>query len=94
MNAIVKLYSDKSGEIFRFLNHFQKKPLEKIENHLLWQKEYENPIEIAEIIGTFIDNSDDFNIYILVCLDKNVFIQINQNNADDFIKYLYERFPY
>ena len=54
MNAIVKLYSDKSGEIFRFLNHFQKKPLEKIENHLLWQKEYENPIEIADIIGAYI----------------------------------------
>ena len=94
MNAIVKLYSDKSGEIFRFLNHFQKKPLEKIENHLLWQKEYENPIEIADIIVAYIENKEEYKMNMWVSLDKDLFINITPNNADEVIRYLYERYPY
>lgn len=93
MAATIYLYGKEKGEVEKFLNKFYNTTF-NLDNSLKWEKQYENPIEIAEIIGTFIDNSDDFNIYILVCLDKNVFIQINQNNADDFIKYLYERFPY
>lgn len=94
MNAIVKLYSDKSGEIFRFLNHFQKESLEKLENHLLWQREYENPIEIADIIGAFIENKEEYKMNMWISLDKDLFINITQNNANDVIRYLYERYPY
>lgn len=57
-------------------------------------KKYANPIELAEIIGTFIDNSDDYFLNMWICIDKDVFIQITEDNADDIIKYLYERFPY
>ena len=58
MNAIVKLYSNQDGEILRFLNHFEKNRLTKLEDTLFWQKEYENPIEIADIIGALIENQD------------------------------------
>lgn len=94
MNAIVKLYSDKNGEIFRFLNRFQRKPLEKMENHLLWQKEYENPIEIADIIGAYIENKEEYKMNMWISLDKDLFINITPNNADEVIRYLYERYPY
>lgn len=93
MAATVYLYSKENGEVERFLNKFYNTTF-NLKNSFKWEKQYENPIEIAEIIGAFIDNSDDYNLYILVCIDKNVFIQINTNNADDFIRYLYERFPY
>ena len=48
----------------------------------------------AEIIGTFIDNIEDFNIKMWISLDKDIFICVSPNNADNIIRYLYERYPY
>ncbi len=93
MNAIIRLYSDKKGEISSFLNHFFKNKI-VIENELLWQKEYENPIEMADMIGALIENQDDYKINMWVSLDKDLFINITENNADEVIRYLYERYPY
>ena len=91
--CLVHLSSNKKGEINKFLSKFYNTSFE-IENDLEWQKKYQNPIEIAEIVGTYIDNSDNFDIFLLISLDKNVFIYINENNADNVIRYLYERYPY
>lgn len=95
MNAIVRLYSDKIGEIPKFLAHFfDKNTPQTIEEELLWQKEYENPVEIADIIGAYIENQEDYKINMWVSLDKDLFINITKNNADEIIRYLYERYPY
>ena len=126
MNAIVRLYSLKQGEISSFLEQFyknkssndnkkqlykdkssddDKKQLYKdklSDNHkkqfnnedLLWQKEYCNPIEIADIIGALIENQEDYNINMWISLDKDLFINITESNADEVIRYLYERYPY
>lgn len=66
----------------------------EIFDSLKWNKNYSNPIEIAEIIGIFIDNIDKYFINMWVCLDKDIYININEKNANKVIKYLYERFPY
>lgn len=91
MNAIVKLYSTKSGEILKFLQHFFK-DINSIDDDLLWQKDYENPIEIADIISALLENDYDINMWI--SLDKDVFINVTEHNADDIIRYLFERYPY
>lgn len=91
MNAIVKLYSTKSGEILKFLQHFFK-DISSIDDDLLWQKNYENPIEIADIISALLENDYDINMWI--GLDKGVFINVTEHNADDIIRYLFERYPY
>ncbi len=91
MNAIVKLYSTKSGEILKFLQHFFK-DISSIDDDLLWQKNYENPIEIADIISALLENDYDINMWI--SLDKGVFINVTEHNADDIIRYLFERYPY
>ena len=91
MNAIVKLYSTKSGEILKFLQHFCK-DVSFIDDDLLWQKNYENPIEIADIISALLENDYDINMWI--SLDKGVFINVTEHNADDIIRYLFERYPY
>lgn len=91
MNAIVKLYSTKSGEILKFLQHFFK-DISSIDDDLLWQKNYENPIEIADIISALLENDYDINMWI--SLDKDVFINVTEHNADDIIRYLFERYPY
>ena len=91
MNAIVKLYSTNSGEIFKFLQHLSK-DISSIDDDLLWQKNYKNPIEIADIISALLENDYDINMWI--SLDKDVFINVTEHNADDIIRYLFERYPY
>ncbi len=93
MSVTVNLYSQKKGELNNFLSHFYNTDFD-MENHLSWEKKYANPIELAEIIGTFIDNCEDYALTMWICLDKNIFVHITQENADDVIRYLYERFPY
>jgi len=93
MLATVNLYSEKHGEINRFLSNYYNTNLQ-LENRKRWEKKYNNPIEITEIIGTFIDNSDNYSINMWISIDKGIFITITNENADDIIKYLYERFPY
>ena len=93
MFVSVNLYSEKQGELNNFLSKFYNTNLE-IYNDLSWEKKYNNPIEMAEIIGVFLDNIDDYFINMWICLDKNIYINVNEKNGNDIIKYLYERFPW
>ena len=63
MHAIVKLQSHKPGELNEFLSEYYDTNLE-IDKNLRWQKKYENPIEITDLIAAYIDNQENF--------DKNV----------------------
>ena len=94
MNAIVNLYSDKQGELKRFLDAFYNNKSLVTHNDLKWEKNFENPVEISDIIGTLIENNENFKINMWVSFDKNIFINITENNADKIIRYIYERFPY
>ena len=93
MQASVNLYANEKGELNNFLSRFYNTNLE-IYDDLKWEKKYANPLELAEIIGIFIDNSDDYNITMWISLDRNIFIYISKDNANDIIKYLFERYPY
>lgn len=93
MNTIISLYSTQNHEIKRFLEKFYNKKV-TLQNDLEWEKVYVNPIEMAEIIGTFIDNNDKFRINMWVSIDEGFSINVTDNNANQIIKYLYERFPY
>lgn len=97
MYTSVKLYSDKKNEISRFLNSFYNfdKNIHNIENvDLEWENIYQNPIEIVDIIGTFIENNYKYKINMWICMDDDVYINVTDQNADELIRYLYERFPY
>ena len=96
MDVIVRLYSSQRNEINRFLNNFFGiNEVDKNHINLLeWEKKYQNPVEIAEIIGTFIDNNDKYSINMWISLDEGLFININDENADQVIRYIYERYPW
>lgn len=94
MDTIVNLYSDKPGEIPRFLSHFYNNNDLKLDNDLKWENRYSNSIEIVDIIGAFIDNKDNYKINMWISLDEGLFINVTENNSNEIIKYLYERFPY
>ena len=93
MYTIVNLYSKENGEINRFLSSFYNKEI-ILENDLKWENKYENSIEIADIIGAFIDNNDKYKINMWISLDEGAFLNVSNDNADSIIRYLYERFPY
>ena len=94
MSVIVNLYSKKNKEIFRFLNSYNNQENLQNKDLLQWKKEYNNPIEIADIIGVFIDNNEKYDINMWISLDKDFFINVTDNNADQIIRYLFERYPY
>ncbi len=93
MYTIVNLYSSKKGEISKFLKNFFEKDV-SLDDDLKWEKKYDNSIEIADIIGTFIDNNEKYNINMWISLDEGTFINVTNYNANEIIKYLYERYPY
>lgn len=96
MKSIIRLYSTIPSEIERFLTHFYETD-QFDKSHLSdkqWQKEYPNPVEIVDIIGAYIENLDDFKITMWLSIDSGVFIKVTEDNADELIRYLYERFPY
>lgn len=94
MNGIVRIYSNKSGEIFRFLKDFDQNSHSVSEEDLLWQNGYENPVVMADIIGIFVENKEKYQLNMWVSLDENLYINITEHNVDDVIRYLYERYPY
>ena len=98
MNSFIKLYTNKKGEIKKFLNDFLHGYHDNFSlvkaNTLEYQINYDNPIYMSDIIGIFIDNKDSYEINMWVSIDQDVLINITNHNADNIIKYLYERFPY
>lgn len=93
LKASIHLYSTESGEIYSFLKSFYEKDL-RLENQLKWSQDFENPIEMNDMIGTFIENNDKYKINMWISLDKGVYINVTDHNVDKIIRYIYERFPY
>ena len=93
LKTSVNLYSSKTGEIDKFLTSFYNKKIE-IPNTLKHNLIFENPIEMADLIGTFIENNNKYKINMWVSLDRSVYIYVTEYNADKIIRYIYERFPY
>ena len=98
MKSFIKLYSTKNGEIKKFLKSFlvdnSKLSTEINEDTLEYEIDYLNPVVMSDIIGAFIDNKESYKINMWISFDPDVLINITPHNADEIIKYLYERFPY
>jgi len=93
VGVVVSLYSKSDKEIIKFLNSYNKEYIEN-KNMSEWKRTFQNPIEIADIIGVFIDNHDNYDINMWISLDKDFYINVTDNNANQIIKYLFERYPY
>ena len=93
MGAIVDIYSKEKMEIKKFLDAYYNNN-ENAADDIKWEIVYENPVECADIISSYIDNDDKFSINMWVSLDKGFFINITKYNADKIIRYLFERYPY
>ncbi len=92
MLSSINIFSDKKGEINKFLSSYYNTNLD-IEDKLKWQKTYKNPIEMTDLIGVIVENSDKYNLNVWVCLDADIYIRVSSNNADKLIRYIYQRYP-
>lgn len=92
MVSSINIISEKKGEINKFLSSYYNTDLE-ISNKLNWHKAYQNPIDMTDLIGVFIENRDKYQISLWVCLDTDVYIRVSNRNADKLIRYIYERYP-
>ena len=93
MSVTVNLYSMKKNEIKKFLDSFYGLDV-SVPDYEKWEESFSNPAQMADIIGTFIDNSDKFNINMWVSFDADFFINVTDYNSDKIIRYLFERYPY
>ena len=93
MSAIVDIYSKENKEIKKFLDAFYEKNINTNDDSK-WEIVFNNPIECVDIISSYIDNIDKFNINMWLSLDKDFYINITNYNADKIIRYLFERYPY
>ena len=92
MLAFINITSKKNGEVNRFLSSYYNNNIKNKDNN--WEKQYTNPLEIADLIGVYIDNYDDFNIDFWICLDEGIMFKVTNKNANEIIRYLFERYPY
>lgn len=88
----VNLFS-KNTDLQNFLHLFYNKNI-KLDDENFFEKFFQNPVDMIELISTIVDNSDKFNIGIWICIDKDIFINITNSNLDKVIKYFFERYPY
>lgn len=93
MKTKINFYSQKNGEIKKFLEQYYSKNLD-LQNNLFFEQEFDNPIDMIDIISCFIDNNNKFEINLWISLDKDVYICVTDNNINTLIKYIYERYPY
>lgn len=93
MKPTINFYSEQSGEIKKFLDAYYSEE-QTLDNELVYQKEFDSPIEMIDIISCFVDNNDKFNMTLWISLDENVYICITDTNINKLIKYIYERYPY
>ena len=91
MNYSVNLFSEYPENIKKFLELFYKQNINNV--GFSYKKSFKNPVDMIELISTIIDNNDKFNIGTWISIDKDIFINITENNLDKVIRYILERYP-
>lgn len=93
MKSSINLFSEKSGEIKKFLELYYAKKI-NLQNSLIYKEEFDTPINMIDFMSCFIDNNNKFEATLWISIDKDVYIYVTENNLNSLIKYFYERYPY
>lgn len=88
----LNLFSEDKENLQKFLTKFYNENIDIKEAK--FEKTFQNPIDMIEIISAIIDNNEKYKIGIWISFDKDIFINITELNIDKVIKYLFERYPY
>lgn len=92
MAITVNLWSDKTGEIKRFLERYYQKDINMDEDVDQWIYVYNKPMEAIDLISTVMDNKDKYSLSICIQVDSFDIHPVTNENHNDIIKgiiYLY-----
>lgn len=92
MPATLKIYSENISDLEKFLSSFYEKEI-ILENKTYYEIDFDNPINLIDILTSFSENEDTFKLSFWISLDNDIYILVNSQNIDQIIRYLYERYP-
>ena len=92
MSITLNLVSEKKNVINEFLSTFFEKDMLTDESTLEWSYTLPHPLNAIELISAINDNYDESTIACWISFDPNVFIKVKENNINDIIKYILNRF--
>ena len=92
MSITINLVSEKNNAINEFLTKFFEKDMLTDEYTSEWSYILPNPLDAANIISAVIDNSLENDLDVWISFDPNVFIKVKQDNYNEIIRYIFERF--
>lgn len=92
MGITINLVSEKENAINNFLTKYFEKDMLTDKNTAEWSYVLPIPLDAVNIISAVMDNNLEENLTVWVSFDPNVFIKIRQDNYNDIIRYILERF--
>ena len=92
MSITINLVSEKRGELEQFLSNYFEKDMSVDSDTLEWTYTFRKPLDSVSMINAIIDNSDIYSFVPWISLDKDLFIKIEENNHNDLVKYIFDRF--
>ena len=92
MSITINLVSEKRGELEQFLSNYFEKDMSVDSDTLEWTYTFRKPLDSVSMINAIIDNSDIYSFVPWISLDKDLFIKIEENNHNDLVKYIFNRF--
>ncbi len=93
INPNLSLFSTNLNDINLFLSKFYSKEITEFTDKNC-KLNFDDPIELASILSAVVDNNDKYNIVAWINLDEDTYIKVTEDNLNEIIKYLYERYPY
>jgi hypothetical protein len=92
MAISVNLWSNKTGEIKRFLERYYEKNIRMDEDVDQWIYVYNKPLEAVDLISVVIDNNDKFQISMCIQVDEGDVHPVTMENHNDIIKGIFYLF--
>jgi len=86
MAIAVNLWSDKDGEIRKFLERYYDKSVNMDDDVSRWIYVYNKPLEAVDLISAVMDNKDKYRISICIQVDEGDIHPITIENYNDIIK--------
>lgn len=92
MAITVNLWSNKSGEIKRFLESYYEKNVVMDEDVGRWIYVYSRPVDAVDMISAVMDNNDKFQIGMYIQVNEEYIHPITCENHNDVIRDIFHLF--
>ncbi|MBQ7668115.1 MAG: hypothetical protein IJS47_02185 [Clostridia bacterium] len=92
MSLTLNLVAEQENVLKNFLTKYFEKDMMVDNITYEWSYTLENPLTATEIISAVMDNNLNNLITTWVSFDPNIFIKVKENNYNDVIKYILERY--